>query len=109
MFTWVVVGTLVVAAPAPKDKVDPDVAPLQGAWDWDPAAPQSEALPRVGVERVVIKGDTLTFHYVMGDKRFASPTVFTLDPKSRPRQFDFTPTEGANKGQTYRGLYEVAD
>jgi hypothetical protein len=53
MVTWVVVGTLVIAAPAPKDKVDPDAAPLQGTWEWDPAAEQSDTLPRIDVERVV--------------------------------------------------------
>jgi uncharacterized protein (TIGR03067 family) len=32
-----------------------------------------------------------------------------LDPKAAPKQIDFAPTEGASKGQTYLGLYEVAD
>jgi uncharacterized protein (TIGR03067 family) len=101
-------ATVAPAAPAPKDKVDPDAAPLQGTWEWDPAAEQSAALPRIDVERVVIKGDTLTIHYNLDGRRFASPTTFTLDPKARPPQIDFTPTEGANKGRAYLGLYEVA-
>jgi uncharacterized protein (TIGR03067 family) len=97
------------AAPAAKEKVDPDAAPLQGTWDWDPAAEQSAALPRVDLERVVVKGDTLTFHYRMGDERFTSVTTFTLDPKAAPKRIDFAKTEGPRKGQTYLGLYEVAD
>src|SRR3954453_12723996 len=60
------------AAPAPKDPVDPDAAPLKGAWAWDPAAAQSDALPRVELERVVVRGDTLTLHYRAADGRFTS-------------------------------------
>ena len=51
------------AAPASKEKVDPDAAPLQGSWNWDPAAKRSDAQPPVLLQRVVVKGDTITFHY----------------------------------------------
>jgi uncharacterized protein (TIGR03067 family) len=59
------------------------------------------------LERVVIKGDTLTFHYNLDGKKFTSATKFKLDPTASPKQIDFTPTAGGNKGRTYLGLYEV--
>lgn len=94
---------------AAQDKPKDDTQLVQGTWDWDPAAKQSDAKPVILLERVVIKGDTLTFHYSMDGKKFTTPTTFSLDPKASPRTIDFTPTEkgNANKGKKYLGLYEV--
>ena len=98
-------GVAAVARDQPKD----DSQLVQGAWDWEPAAKQSEAKPQVLLERVVIRGAKLTFHYKFDDKRFTSETEFKLDPKASPREIDFAPTEGANKGRTYLGLYKIED
>jgi uncharacterized protein (TIGR03067 family) len=91
------------------DKPKGDAQLVQGSWDWDPAAKQSDAQPQVLLERVVIKGDTLTFHYSLDGKKFTTPTKFTLDPKASPKEIDFTPTDkdNPNKGKAYLGLYEV--
>ncbi len=86
-----------------------DGALLQGSWEWDPAVPPPEAIPQVLVERVVVKGDTLTFHYRLGDQRSTHVTRFTLDEKGSPKRIDFTPVGGANAGRTYFGLYDVKD
>lgn len=98
-------GVAAIARDKPKD----DAQLVQGSWDWDPAAKQSEAKPQVLLERVVIRGDKLTFHYNLDGKRFTSPTEFKLDPKASHREIDFTPTEGANKGRAYLGLYKIED
>ncbi|MFT3882680.1 MAG: TIGR03067 domain-containing protein [Gemmatales bacterium] len=89
------------------DKPKSDVQLFQGSWDWDPAAKQSDS--KILVEKVVIKGDTLTIHYNLNGKRNTTPTKFRLDSKATPKEIDFTPTEknAANRGQTYLGLYEV--
>jgi uncharacterized protein (TIGR03067 family) len=97
------------AAPAGKDKPGDDLALLQGSWDWDPAAKQMDLKPQVLLERVVIKGDTLTLHYSLDGRKFKSPTEFKIYPGAAPKRIDFTPTEGANKGQTYLGLYDITD
>ena len=34
-------------------------------------------------------------------------TSVQAEPDRLPKEIDFTPTEGGNKGKTYRGLYEV--
>ncbi len=92
-----------------QDKLKDDAQRIQGSWDWDPAEEQSDAQPQVILERVVVKGAKLTFHYRLDDQRSTSTTEFTLDPKTAPKQIDFTPTEGANKSKTYLGLYEIDD
>jgi uncharacterized protein (TIGR03067 family) len=73
-----------------------DAQRVQGTWDWDPAAKQSDIEPVVLLERIVIKGDTLTFHYSMGGKKFTAPTEFKLDPTKSPKTIDFTPTDKDN-------------
>lgn len=92
-----------------KDNPKDDAKLVQGSWDWDPTAKRSEAKPVVILERVDIKGGTLTFHYSLNDMKFATPCKFTLDPKASPKEIDFTPTDEDNpsKGKIYLGLYEV--
>jgi uncharacterized protein (TIGR03067 family) len=97
---WGIAGTA-------QDKSKDDTHRIQGTWDWDPAEAQSDAEPQVILERVVIKGNKLTFHYQLGDQRFTSTTEFKLNPQKGPKEIDFTPLEGANKGKTYLGLYEI--
>ena len=94
-----------------KDKPLDDKTRIQGNWEWDPAAKQSDAEPVVLVERIVIKGDVLTFHYSFDGKPFTTPTTFTLNPKATPGEIDFTPTDkdNANKGKVYLGRYEFKD
>ena len=52
-------GVTGIAQVKPKD----DLQLLQGTWAWHPAARQSDARPQVLLERLVIKGDTLTGRY----------------------------------------------
>ena len=108
ILTVVAVCTLGLASIA-QDKPKDDAHLVQGSWDWDPTLKQSDAQPVVLLERVVVKGDTLTFHYSLDGKKFTTPTEFKLDPKGSPKEIDFTPTDqdNANKGKAYLGLYEV--
>ncbi len=91
-----------------EDKPKSDSQLLQGSWDWDPAVEQPDAVPPILLERIVIKGNTLTFHYSLEGKKTPCTTEFKLDPKASPKEIDFT-TTGWGKDQTYRGLYEVKD
>lgn len=92
-----------------EDKTKEDLKLLQGIWDWDPAAKQSEAEPVVLVERVVIKGDTLTIHYSLDGKKFGTPTEFKIDATASPKQINFAATDkdNAGRGLTHFGLYEL--
>lgn len=108
VLTVVAIGLLgftSVAQEKPKD----DAQLVQGSWDCAPTAKQADAQPQVLLERVVIKGDTLTFHYSMDGKEFTTAAKFTLNPKASPKEIDFTPTDkdNSNKGKVYLGLYEI--
>jgi uncharacterized protein (TIGR03067 family) len=106
-----VVGTALLAALSAfsDDKPRADLSLLQGKWNWDPAAKQSDALPQILLERVVIKGNSLTFHKIFDGKRFTTSAEITLYPGTTPKRIDFTPKQGGNKGKTYFGLYEISD
>jgi uncharacterized protein (TIGR03067 family) len=104
-------GMLTCCPAEPDDKEKIDAARLQGKWDWDQSEPQSDAEPKSALERIVIKDDTLTFHYRHIDPRSkektsTASTVFKLNPHTSPKQIDIIPTEGGNKGKTYHGIYE---
>lgn len=90
-------------------KGKPDKELIQGNWVWDAAYAQSDATPVVLVERIVINGDQLTFHYKMEADRFRSPTTFKIDSEAIPKQIEFTPTQGPNQGKTYVGIYEIKE
>jgi uncharacterized protein (TIGR03067 family) len=103
------IGRPAPAAPGPKDKGDPESAALQGTWEWDPEAARSDAVPPVHLERVVVKGDTLTFHYRTADGQITSVNTFALNPRAAPKRIDFANADGPRKGLMYVGLYELAD
>lgn len=105
VMTICVFGFAGIAQEKPKD----DSLLVQGSWEWDPAAKQSDAKPVVLLEQIVIKDDSLTFHYITGGKKFNTATKFKLDAIAAPKEIDFTPTdkENANTGKPYLGLYEI--
>jgi uncharacterized protein (TIGR03067 family) len=97
---WGVVGT---AAEEPNDQ-----KALQGVWRVVQQDRTADQTPVV-CERLVFKGDQLTIHYLRGDRQFQSECSFKLDPTAAPKQIDFTPAAGANKGRAYLGIYELKD
>jgi uncharacterized protein (TIGR03067 family) len=89
------------------EKPGADEKAVQGSWNLKARGKPAE--PDVICEKVVFKGDKLTFHYKLGDQRSTSECTFKLDPTSSPKAIDFTPTDGGNKGKPYLGLYEFKD
>lgn len=91
-----------IAQPA----LDGDKKLIQGSWDWDPAVKHPVAHPPVHVERVVIQGDSLTFHYDLEGRKSFARALYILDPTASPKRIEFTFPEGRTKGVTL-GLYEI--
>jgi uncharacterized protein (TIGR03067 family) len=94
----------------PSEKPTGDALAMQGSWSWDVAYKQSDAQPLILLERVVIKGNRLTFHYRSGERpggRFTIENIFKLDQPAIPKRIDFMPLSGANKGKAYEGLYDL--
>ncbi len=96
----------VARADEPKD----DKIAIQGTWEL--TARGKPAIPDIVCERIVFKGDKLTFHYKLDGKRFTTECTFKLDPTAKPKRIDFTfsPTDGDDdKGKPYLGIYELKD
>jgi uncharacterized protein (TIGR03067 family) len=93
------------AADSPKDDLDK----LQGTWSLVAAVRDGRDVPDDEVSRttLVIKGDAFTFPE---DARVGTGPSgrFTIDPSRTPRAIDATPASGPNKGETWRGIYEIA-
>ena len=56
--------------------------------------------------KAVFKGDKLTLYSELAGKNNEIECTFKLDATVTPKRIDFAPVTGANKGQTYSGLYE---
>jgi uncharacterized protein (TIGR03067 family) len=101
-YTWLVlvVGFL-IAADDPKD----ELKKLEGSWtmvsgekDGKPLAEQT-----IKTAKLVIKGDQ---HDVkVGDDVFKG--THKVDPSKKPKTIDATDTEGAFKGKTVLGIYDL--
>lgn len=88
-------------------KSDSDL--MQGTWMWDTEHEQSKALPRIDLEKIVVKGNKLTFHYLMGEKRFESEFEFEVRSSSLPKEVDIKSMDEAEKGKVTPGIYEIKD
>ena len=86
-----------------RQKDDKDA--LQG--NWVPVEQSDTA--NCSYERLVFKGETLTFHALTEGQPERAETKFKLDPKAEPKAIDFIPTKGGAKAKTYLGIYEITD
>jgi uncharacterized protein (TIGR03067 family) len=94
-----------VGADEPKGNGEEDRGRLQGSWEMTSITMDGLAVPEAYARtgRLVIAGDR--YSLTMNDQTVVS--TFTLDPTRSPKAVDFTFTEGPQKGQTVRGIYEV--
>jgi uncharacterized protein (TIGR03067 family) len=83
-----------------------DEKAIQGTWE---VIEQPEALPKVVYDKIVFKGNKLIMYLSLGEQKAEAECEFKLDPSANPKQIDFTPLAGANKGKPFRGLYEFKD
>jgi uncharacterized protein (TIGR03067 family) len=95
---------LLAGADEPKRDAGDDRSRLQGSWTMasvvlDGAAVASE-YARTG--RLEVEGDR--YAVTLG---VTIASTFRLDATTTPRQIDFTFTDGPQKGQTVRGIYEI--
>lgn len=88
-------------------KSDSDL--MQGTWMWDTDHEQSKALPRIDLEKIVVKGNKMTFHYLMGEKRFESEFEFEVRSASMPKELDIKSLDKDEKGKITPGIYEIKD
>lgn len=93
------------APPAPPRS---DLDKVQGTWISVYMERNGQPVPRQRYQggKLVMEGDTFT--YSMGGKVVSRGTR-KFDPTHSPKAVDDTHTEGAFKGKSYRGIYELTD
>lgn len=100
----IVAVTSVLAAE--NQAIKKDLAALQGEWSMVSGSADGQQMPdemRVQMKRVC-KGDETTT--TMGERVFLKAKI-TIDPSKKPKSIDYQMTDGATKGKTQLGIYEV--
>jgi uncharacterized protein (TIGR03067 family) len=98
----VLVVGLLVAAEKPKKDADSKAAKaLQGTWEIVSVTEDGKVQDEAKGARVIFEGDTITVKLSEGDRK----GTFKIDPKKK--HFDFTPSDGPNKDQMHKGIYEL--
>jgi len=94
------------AEPGASEAAKKDLALLQGEWSMVSGSADGQAMPedmRKQMKRVC-KGDEATT--TMGDRIFLKAKI-SLDPLKNPKTINYRMIEGATKGKTQLGIYEV--
>jgi uncharacterized protein (TIGR03067 family) len=95
---------LLAGAGDPKSDADDDRGRLQGSWTMASVVLNGTAVPRETAEtgRLEVEGDRYVVTLGVG-----IASTFRIDTTTSPRQVDFTFSDGPQKGQTVRGIYEI--
>jgi uncharacterized protein (TIGR03067 family) len=96
---------LIAADPAKNDPAQKDLEKFQGAWVGGSAEMNGDKLSDDDLKtlKLVIKGNRYTV--TIGD--MSEEGTFKLDPTRNPKAIDLSPSSGANKGKTVKGIYEL--
>lgn len=91
-------------APVPKvDPVQRDRAALQGTWSTVSVQSGDHASGEDTAETLTYKWNTYT--QSRNGRPYSSGTFKIIDAKSKPKQIEFTVTDGSDKGAHYRSIY----
>jgi uncharacterized protein (TIGR03067 family) len=95
------VAGLLIAADAKDDAAKEEMKKFQGSWDTT-AEVNGKKLPDPAT--VIIKDNTYTVK--VKDKKLEEGTL-KVDPSKKPKAIDSTAGDGADKGKTMLGIYEI--
>jgi uncharacterized protein (TIGR03067 family) len=97
---------LLVAADEPQEAAKKELAKMQGEWSMVSGERDGQEFGKDIVDgaKRMVKGDQVTI--TVNEQVFLKARI-TIDPTKKPRTIDYTPTEGDNKGQTMKGIYEL--
>jgi uncharacterized protein (TIGR03067 family) len=104
---WLLGLSLLSGAAEPrKDDVKNIEAPLQGGWTMVLVFRNGEEAPLDLARTGELIIDDQEYRAKMGVNSLTA--TFTADSSKEPKQIDFTPTEGENKGKTVKGIYKIS-
>ncbi|MBI3468341.1 MAG: TIGR03067 domain-containing protein [Planctomycetes bacterium] len=100
------IATVLPASAQDQDRVKRDLAQLQGEWSMVSGSADGSPVPdsMLAEAKRVCKGDETT---VMIGQQLIMKAKFTLDPSKQPKAIDYQVIDGATKGQTHLGIYEL--
>ncbi len=95
---------MLVAADA-KDDVKKEIDKFQGTWKFVSIVAEGKEVPEDGFKdaRLIIKGDKFT----STDGKETHKGTFKVDVSKQPKTIDVVFTEGPEKGNTSKGIYEL--
>jgi uncharacterized protein (TIGR03067 family) len=98
--------SLIAAESGRQNSIKQDEATIQGTWKLVALESDGKQAPAeiVAALKLVFKDDTLTF--TPGEPGFTN-YKFKLDPTKKPASFVMTHADGANKGETEKGIYSL--
>jgi uncharacterized protein (TIGR03067 family) len=99
-------ATLLLGADAPADAVKKDMMLLEGEWSMVSGERDGQKLPEELVKtgkRSSKDGETS----VTLNDMVIMKAKFTVDPSKKPKEIDYTITDGAEKGKMRLGIYEI--
>jgi uncharacterized protein (TIGR03067 family) len=104
---WILGLTLLLGAAEPrKDDVKNDGEPLQGGWTMFLVFRNGEEAPPDLAKTGELIIEDQEYRAKMGVNSLTA--TFTVDSSKEPKEIDFTPTAGENKGKTVKGIYKIA-
>lgn len=103
---WLILGAaLVLACAQPAQAQAQAQATLEGAWTAIKAERDGKAADDVVGHRLTFTGDR--FEIRSRDGKVVYGGTFRTDPNAKPASIDFALTEGADRGQTWKGIYAL--
>jgi uncharacterized protein (TIGR03067 family) len=104
--SFLILGLFAAASSADDDAVKKDMTAMNGEWTMVSGVSNGKAMAedRIKTGRRIIKDGVTELKF----NNMAYLTAkFTIDPAKKPREIDYTVTEGTNKGKMTKGIYEL--
>lgn len=102
---WLPFAMVLLVVPTVRgDSKDKDLEPFQGNWKVELIEENGQREPEGEAARykISILRETMTVYL---DGR-SETTTFKIDASTTPKSIDLTPNYGADKGRTFKGIYE---
>src|SRR5262245_279891 len=103
MMSWLILATALVPAFAQQD--GQANKKLQGAWTVTKAQRDGKAADDVVGHRLTFTGNRFEIQTKDGKQDYVG--TFDVDSRMKPAAIDFSHTEGALKGKTWKGIYAL--
>lgn len=105
MFAWLVAGSLVVGAPALKDR--PAGQDLYGEWEFEATEEEGHVIPAEAPPARFRFNRNGTYQVFRGGKEVAGRRSFQFDPKANPPTLDYNAPPAGPGSPVLRCIYRV--